>query len=469
MSRVRYEIAATLRTVSPLHVGSGLFEERKAVPGKDGADPPQVALIVRDHAGAPYLPPTTLKSLLRRVAIETGADPGMLDELFGTIKADGQGRMGALTVRGAERIPPVPDARAAPFTGGVADPEQLGPGVFIAARTRIDATTGTVRDATLFFQEMVAPGTCFALRCLVEARGAEAVALAEQRLHLLLGLLRHLAEVGGALGKGYADGFGRIDLDADSVRVTKRALDAAGDFPATDATALWAATPSVRAEVRVERLALHCEGPFVVMDASRKAERRPADGMVEEERARDGRTLRAPQLQTQRLGTVLPLLLGSSLSGALRARARWLATCDALRNGGDPDAVDPEGQRPVTKDAIKTLTPVQRLFGVTGFRGLLTIGRLEVPEATPWTVTSVKLDRFSGAPVDNALFATATFIGVRIRLELRLEERVRFADDDHAALFERLVADVRDRGIQLGHGGNKGFGWFEHEGSGHAG
>lgn len=87
-------------------------------------------------------------------------------------------------------------------------------------------------------------------------------------------------------------------------------------------------------------------------------------------------------------------------------------------------------------------TPVQRLFGESGYRGLLSINRLEVKTAEPWNVTSVKLDRFSGVPVDNALFTTATFLGVQVIVTLRLDEK---------------------RGIELGHGANKGVGWFRVE------
>lgn len=460
MSRARYEITGRLETLTPLHVGSGAFGQRATVAGRDGAPPPDVALIVRDADGAPYLPPTTLKGLLRRLA----EGPGGLGDtdrvaLFGEIKDDGQGRMGALTVRGAPRLDPVPDVRHAPFTGAVADPPDLGPGVFIAARTRVDAETGTARDSNLFFQEMVAPGTLFAFRCLVEARGTDAAALAEERTRTVIALLHRLTEKGGhAVGKGQADGFGRLRLDPGSVRVARRVLDATGAFTPQAADALWDDRDTATAPAgTVAVLELVCDGPFAVIDASRKAERK---GVSDEAAPAKPKSA---QLQAQRLAERLPLLLGSGLAGALRTRARWLAACDALRKGEDPAAVD--GDRTLSgKDGIEDLTPVQRLFGVTGFRGLLAVERLEVTEAEPWDVTSVKLDRFSGAPVDNALFTTATFVGVRLTVALRLDRRGGFPTKADAALFKTLMDDVRDRGIELGHGGNKGFGWFRYAG-----
>jgi CRISPR/Cas system CSM-associated protein Csm3 (group 7 of RAMP superfamily) len=68
MSKVRYEISGCLEVLTPLHLGSGAFATRNAVKGADGAEPPQVALIVRDGDDAPYLPATSLKGLLRRLA-----------------------------------------------------------------------------------------------------------------------------------------------------------------------------------------------------------------------------------------------------------------------------------------------------------------------------------------------------------------------------------------------------------------
>lgn len=495
MTKARYEIAGRLVTLAPLHVGSGLFDKRATVTGRapsggqDGAQhPPQVALIVRDEKKNPYLPSTTLKGLLRRLA---EGDAGWSREdvvaLFGEIKGEGQegegqGRMGALTVRGAVREGTGPDASAAPFTGGNVEPDDLGRGVFVAARTRIDPASGTARDGNLFFQEMVAPGSAFAFRCLVEVRGTDAAAVAELRTRKLLELLRRLtAEDGHAVGKGQADGFGRLRLDPATVRIDRRLLDASGDFTAVDASALWAETAATATDDGSVVLDLVCDGPFAVIDASRKADRKTVnDAPPEKARSKAERRGGVPQLQAQlqaqRLAERLPLILGSSLSGALRARARWLEARDRLRTSKPDKEVDPGGKVVSTAGEIVDLSSVERLFGVTGFRGLVSVARLEVREAEPWAVTSVKLDRFSGAPVDNALFTTATFLGVRISLALRLDRqdavfegtKQNILQDADRTLFKALIADIRKHGIELGHGGNKGFGWFTVEGGDNA-
>ena len=72
-----------------------------------------------------------------------------------------------------------------------------------------------------------------------------------------------------------------------------------------------------------------------------------------------------------------------------------------------------------------------------------------------WTLPSVKLDRFSGAPIDGGLFATECFVDPVFEVEL-------VYTGAHKNHFEALLADIKDdgSGLRLGHGGNRGFGWF---------
>jgi len=440
MSRTRHEIIGTLRTLSPTHVGSGDTRAVSSVKGKDGAEqPPEVAAIVRDAAGRPYLPATALKGLLRRLA-EAHAGAAEVAALFGEIKADGGGNIGALSARGAEFVG-ASETPLAPY----ASRDELGPGVFVAARARIEPGPGTAKDGALFFQEMVAPGAEFAFRLLIETRGAEAEARADAALSALLPALDRLAgEDGASIGKGQADGFGRVRLS--DVKIAKSKLGPDGEMKTVKREALKVGRePSARAE-GARALRLTCDGPVAVIDAS-KSEKKG-------KRAQDDH---APQLSAQRLDERLPLILGSSVSGALRARARWIEALERHKNNVDA-APDEETIVAGIADVGK-LSSVQRLFGVTGFRGLLSIEGLTVEKAEPWNVTSVKLDRFSGAPIDNALFTTATFIGVRMDLALRLDERRKPSEVDKA-LFERLLDDLKTDGLQIGCGGNKGFGWF---------
>jgi CRISPR/Cas system CSM-associated protein Csm3 (group 7 of RAMP superfamily) len=478
--RVVFDVEATLDLLSPLHVGSGgSRDDIPTVKGKDGANTkPAVATIVRDADGNPYVPGTTLKGLLRRLAEARGMDA---ERLFGAIKLDKAGSPGRVTVFGARRIdgPAVPHA---PFVAGAE--AALGKGVFVAARTRIDPASGTAGDHTLFHQEMAAPQTKFRLRLRIDARAGvderdlkdlehadhalqtaraarqdrDARAEAETDLADLLGLLNDLcADDGQAIGKSQADGFGRVRLLADSITVKGRLLAKSGVFE----NHAPKAKPALKPVPKAEALRFACNGPFLVLDASKTRKAGESE---------DGsRPHRSPQAWDERH----PMLFGTSVMGALRARARWLQARKALRRGAKDeaiDAIDPDGVVWRKGMDLRDLSSVQRLFGVTGFRGRLTIAALRVQQAKPWDVTSVKLDRFTGGPVDNALFKTRAFLGVAFDLALALDERrprgldseKRKEDQD---LFDLLLADIQANGLILGHGGNKGFGWFRCEGA----
>lgn len=444
-----------LEVVSPLHVGSGDFDERQGVNGKagpDGNDRPQVATIARDGDGKPYIPGTTLKGLLRRL-LETDEDA---DLVAGSIKADkDNGQIGFVQVRGA-RLAKAGDTRHLPYAH-VLDPAEIGEGVFVAARTAIDDATGSVEDGKLFFQEMVAPGTLFDFELMVAPRRFTEIDTVCQALDKALAQLA--TGGGGQIGKGQADGFGRIKLDAQSLSATSGLLDAAtGSISWANPHRVSLGTAESR-KTTTFSIRFTCPGPFIIADSSRKKER--VAGESDDDRKK------TPHARPQRLGEDLPLILGSSVSGALRNRAEWLASVKKI--GADFEQISLADSRRMPAH------PVDRLFGVTGFRGLLGIRDLRVEKAKPWEVTSVKLDRFSGAPVDNALFTTETFTGVEFTATFEIEERGYPAalrggtvdlterkriDANVKQLIAALTADLATNGLQLGAGGNKGFGWF---------
>jgi len=440
MSRVRYDIRGQLLVLSPLHLGTGHVREVVTVIGKEGANTrPEVAALLRDAVDRPYLSGSTLKGLLRRIA-EGALEQGTVDILFGAIKGEDGGMKGALTVSGAVQDQPG-DASGAPYVEGAQ--KELGGGVFVAARTAVDGASGTVDDGKLFFAEMVAPGARFGFRLSIERRGSDAAADASDVLDKTVRLLKSLAQdEGWNIGKGQADGFGRIRLDTRSVKIEKRALNSSGTFATSGVNGVWekalAAPVVYRKALRSVELRLACNGPFAIVDASRKS----SQGKGKQEGA--------AQVSAQRIKQ-MPLILGSSLSGVLRARAGWIEKLHVLR-----------GKRTEAGSCL-------RLFGTQDARAILSIARLDVLKAERWDITSVKLDRFSGAPVDNALFTTDCFINTELSLRLVLEDRggTMSPTEDDVALFDALIADVTNNGVELGHATNHGFGWFQVREAGH--
>ena len=468
----RYEIAGTLDVLSPLHVGTGDLAPIAGVGGRAGSnqEPPGVALIVRDHDDKPWLPPTTLKGLLRRIGEEILREDQVKD-LFGSIKhSDSEsGAMGALLPRGATLQGNPPDVTGYPYVKAAG--AALKPGAFVAARTAIDARAGVADDHKLYFQETVPAGAAFALRLILIARDDRPA-----RLEALRSILAVLARQNGVpCGRGKADGAGALRLRTTQLTQVEKRVNDQGELVGGKSVPIALTIPAAKPKPgaapkkRAWRGTFVCDGPFISIDSSHdpKAEQKGEDKS------------NALQLVYQRGSKGQPIELGSQVAGVLRGRARWIAGLEALKNDLDPIAVDPGAaddqmardrvvHRPADVKKL-ALTPVECLFGVSGFAGLLAIEKMRFSDAKPYTITSVKLDQFSGAPIDKALFTTSAVIGARLELALVLRDRRSFgtatqvgiATEKDCQLFEALMKDLKDNGLSLGHGWSKGFGWFE--------
>ena len=481
----RYEIEGVLELLSPLHIGSGESKVIAGVGGQTGSKQPapEVALIVRDHLRRPYLPPTALKGMLRRLG--EALVPDFVTELFGEIKHSETktGVMGALLVRGALLEGEAPDASGYPYASAAA--KELGRGVFVAAHTAINPMSGTADEHKLFFQEMAAPGAKFGLRLILiaEANGGR------RRLDVLTKILGALSiENGIVCGRGKADGSGALQLIEKSLKVFKRDIDPNGVLGKEEIRVELPKAPETAEPVIRWEGVFHCKGPFLSLDSSWDPEREK-QGLPEKDQQN------IPQLSYQHGANEKPLELGSQVAGVLRARARWIAGLQALKEGLDPRGVDPTagddeaGKKALKERVVKTrkdvgrlgLTPVERLFGVSGFAGLLRIEKMKFSGGKEFDISSVKLDHFSGAPIDKALFKTRAMTGVQLELSLSLHARkdaepnkqteaAAPAKEDED-LFKELVKGLEDKGnvLMLGHGANKGFGWFEYKGSGEHG
>jgi CRISPR/Cas system CSM-associated protein Csm3 (group 7 of RAMP superfamily) len=465
MFDLRYEIEGDLRLLTPLHHGVG---EPRLVDGIDGDNgaPVLVSAILRDWQSRPMLQRASLKGWLRAVAEEMFDDGELTQDditgLFGPGKrAAGRG-MGRVIVHGGE-CRSLGDATHLPFTASTSG--VLGSGVYIAARTAIEPRSGTAAGHRLFRMEMVAPDAIFRLRLILLGQGQPD--LDAERLARLIKLLHRLTVAGGVpFGSGRSEGSGALQLLESSVVVTRRSIGPDGVLSSLNITSTqWEERSKPSILERGDEIRLVCNVPFLVADVSRSAkETRPAQKSDEATRSA------GPQIVAQRCSETEPLLPATSLAGALRARARWLHALIVRRNGGVPDTVDraaysSDGRQPTFGDpGFKTaadLTSVERLFGIAGFRALLDIKKLSISQGREILLTSVKIDNFSGAPFDQALFTTRAFVGVSINFYLVLRDRgnsITTADRD---LANELIRDLREHGIMLGAGSSKGFGWFE--------
>jgi CRISPR-associated protein (TIGR03986 family) len=434
----RIEIGATLSVTTPLHVGTGrrfkdaLIKARPEDAKFSLEEQPYSAEIAADGMGRPYLPGSGLKGALRALLeAALGRGEGVADPLFGSVDDEDGGRMGPLIVYGA-RFEKAPTNSLRPHA------RSKGDGKAASARTAIDPRRGTADRHKLFHADEVIPGTTFRFEALYLP--AYAGAEAWEQLKALLFLFR---EHGLTAGRGTRAGHGRLKVEG-AIVALRRELKGNGDLGKSAVPelahdrlkqALGPRYGDLRPGVgKSYSLTLSCDGPFFVNDWSWEPDN-------------DQKDEKEPQLKALRESDAKPILPGPSLLGAMRARARWLAELAALRE----DAESP----------FRPENVVDRLFGTRDGRGLLGIDVLSAgPTAARRKMTSVRLDRFSGGPMDGALFAVDSFVSPTFTLTLHLDRR---ADEALEIALASLLEDLARNGLRLGHGGNRGFGWFDVE------
>lgn len=479
MFGARLCIKGELALLSALHIGTGdteTFEHVTKPAETEGGKRQQVpvATILCDGDGLPLIPGATIKGVLRALA---GGTSGC-DALFGPSSGSenlSQGRLTAWSARLVDRQRGETERAALavglPFTCKLErqaltadDRRELTEhgrrGLFVTARTAIDPATGTAEEKRLFYREMVPAGARFRLRLQLMLDGnQDDAANAEE---LLTNLLQRLTATDGvAFGHGQSAGHGRAQLDRDTLIFEHIAIGSDGRLVKNAKPVLT--EPCARADPDIIHLTLTCDGPFIVDDSARRPERKRTD---EEHRL--------PQLNAQEGPDGKPILPGTSLMGVLRRRAAFLARLrwNDERNGDDRDRIlafnnpaaverDKKGRTVIRPE---DLTPSERLFGVTGWRGLVRLGPIECTSCARFeNITSVRLDRFSMAPIDGGLFTTRAAIDPVFEVTLKLEHRAGFPNADDTALFEALLKDLLDEGIMLGHGTSRGYGWFRVE------
>lgn len=467
MFGMRLDITAELELLTPLHLGTGEVETFDSIERDDQQTKQKVAVpvacVMRDAGGLPTIPGASVKGVLR--AATDPAEPGLAD-LFGpeTGQSLHQGRLTARRMRylsagqSAMLAAGMPYATAAHSAGRTfADL-----GLFVAARTAIDPGLGVADEGKLFHQQLVVPGARFRMELSLRLDGDVEAARRSEAC-----LIRALAALtrgeGIAFGHGQSLGQGRLRLHRDTLQGQRLAIDkTSGALADVDSAATTralrqaVADASVASVETIERY-LVGRGPFLVNDSSIVP--RPDSG--------------DPRLNAQRQGAgknARPLLPGSTVVGALRARAGWLSQLrwSDSRAGDNRDRIlaknDPAARRVLGDRAVTSaiaLTPTERLFGVTGWRGLLRVARIDCVACAGFeSITSVRLDRFSMAPIDGALFTSRAAIDPVFRVTLELERRGGFPSDDDRKLLEALLAELREEGLMLGHATSRGYGWF---------
>lgn len=446
MSFEKVEVTLTLIARSRLMIGNGLVEA-----GEQNQKETRAQLIALDGNGSPWIPASTLKGCLR--AMHVGTDT---IRLFGEIRSDGTGRMGDVSFGNAWLL------KGSPIV------------LVDTSRVAIDRHRGAAEHNKLFRQLAVPAGAKFEARFVIGADSTDDLASAARRLG---GVLAPLFS-GVRIGTGRRQGCGMVLADQNQVRI--RCLRLVGGRPK------WSDSPAIfdafRASIKAGDTR---QAPIVDVIADLSIDGDYSRLGKPRSSFEPGRSHTTTTLERDDLGA--PLLTGTTVIGALRARCAWLAELDWLRGGaeagpvGRDRATDTVDQRFTPLDefaregdgghtiaaVLPMLSSVERLFGISGWAGLVEIAELSsTNHGHKHDRTSTAIDRFTGGSLHGALYKTEVAQEPiwRLRLVVRpTDERLSAWSNDmrHAdlALLARLIADVRAKGLDLGHGTGKGWGW----------
>lgn len=426
ITKISFDVAAT----EPFHIGSG---DTETIETNDG-ETSEVAKVVRvgDQVVAPG---SSIKGALRAMASRQFAAEDV-ETLFGPaeLRTAADGRMGLLTCWSAI---------------GEAEPHN-------SSRTAIDGASGTAAEHRLFHQEHAPAGLGLRLRFALSPRADTTV---------LKALIAEICapNLGLSLGKGSNGGAGRFVGDPKTLVVQFLGLPGAEDDNQSEEWRrdIGIASTSRHTQTIITPLRLTCRDLFISLGEKTVSEGNAAN------------TLKALRDHSNGEKAALP---ATTVRGALRARAVWLSRCidEGHRDNRDlildqtalaPSADLQEARAIVNR--IESLSATELLFGVNGWKGVLGVRGINHVSQNDWlTLQSVKLDRFSGGPMPGALFAVEAAVTPVFDLTLRLDSlRLEAAGDVAAAkarsLYDAVVASVAEDGLMLGHGTNKGYGWFD--------
>ncbi|ADK84721.1 protein of unknown function DUF324 [Desulfarculus baarsii DSM 2075] len=351
----------------------------------------------------------------------------------------------------------------------------------------IDRVSGAASHGLLHSRAVIPPDSRIPLRLELDLPLDDG--LAQKCRHALGWLLGHMQEHGLRLGGGKTRGLGLVTLECPEFRVYDFCRD--GKKESKEDLFAWLTDdekPSKKTSNDPSKLlAAHLKKDFSAPPYVRASIEWRALGPLMVKSGREGQGIKAlPLMGATGCGDLAAVLPGSSIKGALRARAERI-----MRTVLDPKKF-PENELAGCADFAKQIKVplldqikvplVRELFGTTANAGLLTVEDVyhqRKVKAEAWLAEKfdkktfaqrdhVAIDRFTGGAADGLLFSELSpppdqWSPLVIRLEFprRSEAGKDRSGMAMCALLLLLLRDMQDGLLPLGYGVNRGLGQIE--------
>lgn len=429
--------SVTFVTLTDLHVGTGGVGMFCEMLDNGQEEDREYALFARDHDNNVFIPGSGLKGAMRALA---GSEA---DFLFGKSPVEGvEGETG----EGGRLVPMM-----AALTGKRCRSDlpywEYNKQTWLRIRHARNRETMTVdaESRKLFNTELVPPDVEFTGKILFMG---DEDALREKVLPLLERMSR---PEGFSLGAS-RNIMGRVRLKPGKIMFLGQSLVKQDD--GDNVLRLAISKSSVDLDIAdssdtVANLTLKFPGPVTILDPERT------------EKVGEGEEQHDVQKVLQYCDGQLAGF-ETALRQALRQRCAWL---EVTENWDARNCLDDPDQVLNSTDEIKDLTSTQRLFGITGLRGLVSVHLVTASGDKNQTFPGIALDRLTGGLLHRAIFFIEAPVGAKanflIEMDTERHNRKIFNDVHEAdlALLKRLSDDVARRGIKLGRHVSSGFGW----------
>lgn len=403
MLSLRHEFEVALKVLTPLRVSTG---DDALQPDRTDQKARLVSIVGRDYVGNLVIPAASLKGVLRASLGENNESL-----LFGDLSqhAEGFGGIGRLWLE---------DAMALGTTKASS---------FIKTGIGLDPDLATAEANKLFNREFVTKDTLFTVKFTWFGEVFNEGAL-DADLGQVLAALNCGLHVGGSRSKG----AGKLQADLGILKVTRQSLNSDGYLkPAIlnnqQTAAIIKAIQTLRPPSTgrsVLTLELACDGLFMSRDGIADVHINGATREVGVALVEGGRCALWPE----------------SLAGALRARATWLANVHAL-------------------DLVEPVATIDGLFGSKDCRSKVWVESIICTKGeTSKELTSISIDRVTGGGRDGKVYTLRPYVAPTFVAEISFPSDL---GTDEAKVIQWLRDDFVSHGLELGHGGAKGFGWFD--------